>query len=90
LAFLNLKIQGTQYVDAAQIERRIAGLSLRAKTDNIAGLQLADLVATPIGRGLLAKKDLQDYNVIRSKFRTNRRGEYRGFGLIVLPRKPKN
>jgi hypothetical protein len=89
-AFLNLKIQGTQYVDAAQIERRIAGLSLRAKTDNIAGLQLADLVATPIGRGLLAKKDLQDYNVIRSKFRTNRRGEYRGFGLIVLPRKPKN
>jgi hypothetical protein len=89
LAFLNLKIQGTHYVPAAQIEQRIAGLSLRAKKDNIAGLQLADLVATPIGRGLLGKKDLQDYEIIRSKFRTNRRGEYTGFGLIVLPKSAK-
>jgi len=90
LAFLNLKIQGTRYVDAAQIERRIAGLALRSKKDNIAGLQLADLVATPIGRGLLGKKDLQDYEITRSKFRTNRRGESTGFGLIVLPKRPKS
>jgi len=89
LAFLNLKIRGTRYVDAAQIERRITGLALRSKKDNIAGLQLADLMATPIGRGLLGKKDLQDYEIIRSKFRTNWRGEYKGFGLIVLPKKPK-
>jgi hypothetical protein len=89
LAFLNLKIQGTRYVDAAQIERRIAGLSLRSKKDNIAGLQLADLMATPIGRGLLGKKDLQDYKIIRSKLRTNARGDYRGFGLVVLPKSAK-
>ncbi|HET6440822.1 MAG TPA: DUF3800 domain-containing protein [Phycisphaerae bacterium] len=89
LAFLNLKIQGTQYVPASQIGQRIAGLTLRSKKDNIAGLQLADLVATPIGRGLLGKKDLQDYEIIRSKFRTNWRGEYKGFGLIVLPKGAK-
>jgi hypothetical protein len=89
LAFLNLKIQGTRFVDAAQIERRVAGLALRPKKDNIAGLQLADLMATPIGRGLLGKKDLQDYRTIRSKFRTNRQGEHKGFGLVVLPRSAK-
>jgi len=90
LAFLNLKIAGTRFVQASQIEQRIAGLTLRNRKDNIAGLQLADLVATPIGRGLLGKKDLQDYGIIRSKFRTNRRGDYMGFGLVVLPKKPKS
>ncbi len=89
LAFLNLKIRGTRFVSATQIEERIAGLSLRDKKDNIAGLQLADLVATPIGRGLLGKTDLQDYDVIRSKFRTDRQGEHRGYGLVVLPKKAK-
>jgi hypothetical protein len=89
LAFLNLKIQGTRFVPASQIGQRIAGLTLRNKKDNIAGLQLADLVATPIGRHLLGKKDLQDYRIVASKYRKNRRGEYVGFGLIVLPKNPK-
>lgn len=56
LAFLNLKVQGTRYLQAAQIQRRIAGLTPRSKSKNIAGLQLADLVATPIGRHVLGKR----------------------------------
>ncbi len=44
LAWLNLKIQGTGYLQAKDIEDRILALNLRAKSDNIAGLQLADLV----------------------------------------------
>jgi hypothetical protein len=54
-----------------------------------AGAQQTAFVATPIGRGLLGKKDLQDYGIIRSKFRTNRRGELMGFGLIVLPKRAR-
>lgn len=43
LAWLNLKIQGTQYMQASKIDRRILALHLRPKSDNLAGLQLADL-----------------------------------------------
>ena len=55
IAWLSLKIQGTRYAKATDIETRIAGLSLRAKSENVAGLQLADLVVSPIGRHVLGK-----------------------------------
>ena len=38
LAWLNLRIQGTQYMQAVEIDRRIRALTLRDKTENIAGL----------------------------------------------------
>ena len=56
LAWLNLKIQGTRYIQAKTINDRVSGLNLRAKTDNIAGLQLADLVVSPIGRHVWANR----------------------------------
>ena len=86
LAFLDLKVRGTRYLQAAQIERRIAGLSLRSKSENIAGLQLADLVASPIGRHVLGKRDHKDYRTIESKFRRGQGGQREGYGLIVLPK----
>lgn len=89
LAWLNLKIQGTRYMKAKQIEYRMAGLSLRRKSDNLAGLQLADLVLTPIGRNLLGKPMKEDYRIIESKFRRSPSGLIDGFGLVVLPQKQK-
>lgn len=86
IAWLNLKIQGTRYVQAKDIGARIMGLNVRAKTDNVAGLQLADLVVSPIGRHLLGKTEKEDFRVVRKKLRTNAAGEYRGFGLVVLPK----
>ena len=86
IAWLNLKIQGTRYVKAKDIESRVVGLNLRAKTENIAGLQLADLVVSPIGRHILGKPEREDFRVVREKFRRNARGEYQGFGLVVLPK----
>jgi len=85
LAFLNLKIQGTQYIPAAQVETRIMGLNLRRKTENIAGLQLADLVATPIGRHVMGKPDREDYRIVEAKFRKDRHASHTGYGLVVLP-----
>jgi hypothetical protein len=86
LAWLNLKIQGTRYLQAREIEDRIVGLNLRAKKENIAGLQLADLVLTPIGRHLLGKPDKEDWKIVESKFRRSRSGEVGGHGLVVLPK----
>ncbi len=86
LAWLNLKIQGTRYLQAKQIEGRILGLNLRDKKSNLAGLQLADLVVTPIGRTILGKTVKEDYRIVESKFRRSLRGKIEGYGLVVLPK----
>jgi hypothetical protein len=87
LAWLNLKVQGTRFLQAKDLEKRILGLNLRAKTDNLAALQLADLVVTPVGRYVLGKTIKEDFEIVKTKFRRNRLGEYEGYGLVVLPRK---
>lgn len=86
LAWLNLKIQGTKYVKANDLAERISGFNLRRKSDNIAGLQLADLVVSPIGRHLLGKTDKQDWRIVESKLRRDKRGNPEGHGLVVLPK----
>jgi hypothetical protein len=86
LAWLNLKIQGTRYIKAKDIEKRILALNLRAKSENMTGLQLADLVVTPVGRKILGKAIKEDFMVIQEKFRRGPRGNYEGYGLVVLPK----
>ncbi|MBS0351104.1 MAG: DUF3800 domain-containing protein [Proteobacteria bacterium] len=73
-------------MQANQIERRIIGLKLSAKSENIAGLQLADLVLTPIGRYIMGKAIKEDFKIIESKFRRDKRGQWKGYGLIILPK----
>jgi len=86
IAWLNLKVQGTRFIQAKDIERRITGLNLRSKTANVAALQLADLVVTPIGRKVLGKPVKEDYRVIEEKFRRSPHGRADGYGLVVLPK----
>lgn len=57
LAWLSLKIRGTRFQQAKDIEKRITDLVTRDKKKNIAGLQLADLVVSPIGRHVLGKPE---------------------------------
>lgn len=86
LAWLNLKIQGTRFMRAKQVERRIQSLNLKSKAANVAGLQLADLVVTPIGRKVLGKPVKDDYAIVESKFRRSPSGRIDGYGLMVLPK----
>jgi hypothetical protein len=86
VAWLNLKVQGTRFLKAVDIERRIVGLNLRAKSDNLAGLQLADLVVSPIGRHVIGKVPREDFRIVQSKFRCNQQGEHLGYGLVILPK----
>lgn len=86
LAWLNLKIQGTRFMRAKQVERRIQGLSLKGKEANLAGLELADLVVTPIGRHVLGKPDREDYAIVEAKYRRSPAGRIEGYGLVVLPK----
>lgn len=86
LAWLNLKIQGTRFIQAIDIAERVSGLNLRPKRANIAGLQLADLVVSPIARHVLGKPDKPDWRAVEGKFRRDRAGRTRGYGLVVLPK----
>lgn len=59
---------------------------MASKKVNSAGLQLADMVARPIGRYLLnPSQPNRAYDILNGKFRRNRAGRIQGWGLKVYP-----
>ena len=93
LAFLDLKIRGTRYLSATKVTKRIHNFAIRKESANLAGLQLADVVATPIARHVLGKTTYPKYSeggdffsAVQRKFRCDRQGRYEGMGLVVLPK----
>jgi hypothetical protein len=56
-AFNQLLHSGIGQIGGVELRGRILGLSFRPKADNVVGLQIADLVATPIARHTLGKQD---------------------------------
>lgn len=81
----DLKKKGTGFVEATEIRAKVQELLYRWKSENIAGLQLADLVVSPIGRHVMGKPDREDWSIVESKFRRGNGGGYMGYGLVVLP-----
>lgn len=93
LAFLDLKIRGTSFVPASKIRKRIHNFGIHDKKESIAGLQVADILATPMGRHVLGKVTYSAYfeggdfwNVIQPKIRRDWKGNIEGMGLVVLPK----
>ena len=81
----SLLISGTKKCKAKTINKRLTGLHLIAKADRLAGLELADLIASPIGRHLFGKPEHKDWNIVKSKFKRNEDDDYTGVGLTTLP-----
>jgi len=88
LAWLNTKINGTEKVKGSDIKEKIESLSMTPKSANEIGLQIADLVATPIGRHILEipRKPGHgvEYVVLEKKFRKRRK--HASSGLTILPK----
>jgi hypothetical protein len=85
-AWLKLQTRGSTYTPGNRLNDRIIDLIVRDKSLNIAGMQLADLVVSPIGRHVMGKPPQADWKIVESKFRRlgpNR--NYRGTGLVILP-----
>lgn len=80
-----LKDSGTYHVSGETVTSRIRDLVYREKSRNIAGLQVADLVVSPIGRHVMGKPSNEDFRIVESKFRRLDSDDYRGPGLVVLP-----
>ena len=78
---------GTHFASSRRIEERIVGLDLRDKKPNLAAMQIADLVLTPVGRHVLnspPKADQVQWSVVEKKLRRVG-GTYWGRGLVVRP-----
>lgn len=83
----NLELEFRRVLDNNRTGDRLPfDIVFSSKESNSAGLQLADLVARPIGRHLL-KPDQPNraYDVIKEKFRQSPDGKTRGWGLKVFP-----
>jgi len=60
------------------------------KKSNLIGLQIADLVSTPIGQQVIRpERRNRAFEVIRQKFARGPNGELLGWGLQVFPQKTK-
>jgi len=81
----NLRESGTSYLRPAAIRDRVAHLRLESKGTGIAGLELADLVVSPIGRFVAGKPPREDWAIVESRLR-RREGAYLGAGLVILPK----
>jgi len=86
-AWSNIKVSGTGFMRAVDINKSIDSLFLKRKDSKLAGLEIADLIVTPIARTLLGRKSRVDIDIIKSKMRKNKFGEINGYGLVVLPKK---
>ncbi|VVT04765.1 DUF3800 domain-containing protein [Erythrobacter sp. EC-HK427] len=96
--YARVRAEGTQYVDSARIQSVLRGGSLkfRTKRDNIAGLQLCDLLAHP---SHMFVREKMGHNVNRSAFSTmvgnillnhgkydrSASGKVKGYGYKHLP-----
>lgn len=82
LSWEKIKIQGTGTVQAVDVKKHIMEFNLRNKKDNLAGLQIADLIVSPIGRHVLGKADRQDWHIVNQKTLINPITEKKD-GIIV-------
>jgi hypothetical protein len=81
----HIRERGTSFLRAAVVRERVVRLDLMAKSPGHPGLELADLVVSPIGRHIAGKPERPDWAIVESKMR-RRHGEYAGAGLVTLPK----
>lgn len=81
-----LHLNGTRYVRPEVLRRRIAAFEFATKATGGAGLEIADLVVTPLGRWIAGMPPKPDLDIVRSKLRRGPKGDWEGAGLVVLPK----
>lgn len=80
-AFYRLMTRGTRFIPAQRFQRLKCPIAFRRKTDNIAGLQIADLCAHPAARKVL-KPEQPNQAWDRVKDRIYHRGSVTGWKVF--------
>lgn len=96
-AYAYIYNNGTPNMPRARFQRRLSSgqLKIKTKSANVAGLQLADILANPAGRDLICKKRGEEMTapfgrqivktLYDSKYHRNWRGVVKGCGTKTLP-----
>ncbi len=77
---------GTEYVDKSSFQSINPVLLFKGKSDNVPGLEVADICAAPIrkfveNRGYSGR----DFDAVKTKLKCDARGNFMGWGLKVFP-----
>jgi hypothetical protein len=80
-----LKSSGQIMFKKEEIQSKFLDLSFNQKTQNIAGHQIADLVAYPVGAFILnSKRKTESLEIIKTKLHS-KGGNYLNYGLKIFP-----
>jgi len=78
--------RGTYFVQPDRIKRLIQKFDFMSKSENVIGLQIADLCAYPLARHVLRSTvPYPSFEVIKDKIYCDKNGKYNGFGLKIFP-----
>jgi hypothetical protein len=77
--------RGPAYLRPQAIRNHVAQSRLEGKQAGIAGLEIADLVVSPIGRSVAGRPPREDRAIVEAEFR-RRKDVYVGAGLVILPK----
>lgn len=83
-----LELEFRRICDGANFMRRrlCMDIVMSSKESNAPGMQLADLMARPIGiKALRPTQPNRAYEILQAKFRRSEKGEIRGWGLKNFP-----
>lgn len=89
ISYLSARIEGTNKVQPAEMKQKLeSSIAFCKKVENVAGLQIADMVATPIARHFLEKPERPGnqlrYEVVFEKVR-NINGRWENIGITKIP-----
>lgn len=76
---------GTSYIKSSEILEKIKDFKILKKSENITGLQIADLIATQLGRDHLSYRKYWG-STLENKFRKSRLGKISGYGKKIFPK----
>ena len=79
-----LQYRGTFNLRGSVIQRRIRSFQTRTKSDLVPGLELADLIVSPIGRHAIGKSPVPEWSSIEPKLRRSASGEVDGYGILTV------
>lgn len=79
------RLNDHQYFKKEEIQSKIVDFSFNQKTQNIAGHQIADLMAYPIGVSILDNnRENSAFDIVKTKFHS-KNGVYQNYGLKTFP-----
>ena len=78
--------RGTYYVSRERMQERIKSFWFFGKSDNLVGLQIADLCAYPLARHLIRPDEPYiPFKVLENKIYCDGNHNYKGYGLKLFP-----